>query len=111
MAKEMENMDKVMNLLNMPGVHVNLRDKNALRERYRVRRNGNNAFERTDIAITASFVVVENYNSLNQSRDTAVIMVTNMTTDTDKKLLYGKMHNLQTRLRGMAELKHSGNGK
>lgn len=111
MAKEIENIDSVMSLLNMPGVHVRLRDKNALRERYCVRRDGDNAFERTDVAITASFVCVEDYDSLNQSRNTAMIMVTNMISDQDKKLLCGKISNLQTRLRGMAELKHSGNGK
>ncbi len=101
MANEMENIDSVMNLLDMPGVHVKLRDKNAMRARYRIRRNGDNAWERTDVALTANFVVVESYDAKNQSRGAAVIMVTNMTNDADKKLLYGKMHNLQTKLQGM----------
>ena len=105
MANEIENIDNVMNLLDMPGVYVKLRDKNALRERYRIRRNGDNAFERTDVALTTSFVVVENYDSQNQSRNTAVIMVTNMATPTDKKMLYGKMHNLKTKLQSMSVTK------
>jgi len=98
----MQKIDGIMNLLDMSGVHVKLRDKNALRERYRVRHNGDNAFERTDIALTSSIVVVESYDARNQSIGTAVIVLPNMAEPVDKKILYGKVHNLKTKLRGMA---------
>lgn len=76
MENQVAKLNEVINLLDKPGVHVRLLDKNDIRERYSIRHNGDNAFERTDVAVTYGFVVVTNYGAKNQETDNAVISIT-----------------------------------
>ena len=102
MNEQIKKLDAVKGLLNTKGVCVRLRDKNDLRERYSIRQNGSNAFERTDVAVMYGMVVVTSYNSQNQQVDNCVISVT-------KQDVNGKLENkialLRSQLQGMVSVK------
>ncbi len=111
MSEQIKKLDDFMNALDMPGVHVRLVDKNDLRERYSVRHNGDNAFERTDVAITANFVAVQKYNSKNQQTGTSVITIGNQIGLADRKVMLGKIYTLKIKLQGIVDSERSHNGK
>ena len=103
MDKQVEKLDSVMNLMGASGVNVRLRDKNDLRERYSIRRNGSNAFERTDVALAYGFVVVTDYDSMNRQIGSSVISVVQKNKDAAGEL-ENKMALLKTKLQGMTSI-------
>ena len=108
MIEQVQKLNGVIKMLDMPGVHVDLRDKNNLRERYRVRNNGSNAFERTDISVTYGFVVVSSYGAKNEELENSVISITRE--DTEGKI-ENKIAALKAKLQTMAAAEKARNGK